>query len=210
MDTAQTDLLQWQVVAGAGAIEHGDLVSLSEKAFANLPTDPTTAAELVAQVCPLIDISKCGPDGSFLCTLAASSLSTLFAYPWKAPSNSARASRLQFQQSYRLTILALSRQSRVLLAATGSCAWRCNLYGKHSSMLQEPSIFTGSDVRVRDPDLQSTSFAVAFKGASWTDPDSIPLMVMQSLLGGWDKSSSSGRLLSSSTKYPSIWYNETY
>lgn len=45
--------------------------------------------------------------------------------------------------------------------------------------LQAPAVFTGSDVRIRDPDQPALQFAVAFKGASWTDPDSIPLMVMQ-------------------------------
>jgi processing peptidase subunit beta len=39
--------------------------------------------------------------------------------------------------------------------------------------------------------------AVAFKGASWTDPDSIPLMVMQTMIGGWDKNSSVGKHASS-------------
>lgn len=38
-------------------------------------------------------------------------------------------------------------------------------------------------MRIRDPDQPNMQFAVAFKGASWTDPDSIPLMVMQ--VGGW-------------------------
>jgi processing peptidase subunit beta len=31
---------------------------------------------------------------------------------------------------------------------------------------------------------------VAFKGASWTDPDAVALQVMQTLLGAWDKRSS--------------------
>jgi len=44
---------------------------------------------------------------------------------------------------------------------------------------QAPAYFTGSEVRIRDPDQATMQFAVAFKGASWTDPDSIPLMVMQ-------------------------------
>ena len=49
--------------------------------------------------------------------------------------------------------------------------------------LQEPSLYTGSYVHDRFPDATDVSFAVAFKGASWTDPDSIPLMVMQTMLG---------------------------
>lgn len=40
-------------------------------------------------------------------------------------------------------------------------------------------MFTGSEVRIKDPDMPTIEFAVAFKGASWTDPDSVPLMVMQ-------------------------------
>lgn len=48
---------------------------------------------------------------------------------------------------------------------------------------QEPSLFTGSYVHDRFPDATESSFAVAFRGASWTDPDSIPLMVMQTMLG---------------------------
>ena len=46
----------------------------------------------------------------------------------------------------------------------------------------------GSDVRIRDDDMQTASFCVAFKGASWNSPDAVPLMVMQAMLGSWDKS----------------------
>lgn len=58
---------------------------------------------------------------------------------------------------------------------------------------QEPSLFTGSCVHDRLPDTSECSFAVAFQGASWSDPDSIPLMVMQTMVGGWDRNVSSGR-----------------
>jgi processing peptidase subunit beta len=51
----------------------------------------------------------------------------------------------------------------------------------------DPAHFTGSDVRIRDDDMPNTSFCVAFKGASWTSPDAVPLMVMQAMLGSWDK-----------------------
>jgi hypothetical protein len=36
-----------QVVAGAGAIDHTHLVDLAGKSFASLPTNPTTADDLV-------------------------------------------------------------------------------------------------------------------------------------------------------------------
>lgn len=94
-----------QVVAAAGAVEHEELVNLASKQFANLPTDSTTAEELVAA---------------------------------------------------------------------------------------EPAIFTGSDVRLRDPESKDINLAIAFKGAAWSDPDSVPLMVIQTLLGGWNKGLGTG------------------
>lgn len=45
----------------------------------------------------------------------------------------------------------------------------------------------------REPEAETVNFAVAFKGASWTDPDAIPLMVMQTLIGGWNKDSLNGK-----------------
>jgi processing peptidase subunit beta len=59
--------------------------------------------------------------------------------------------------------------------------------------LQEPALYTGSSVLDRQPDTAQCCLAVAFKGAAWTDPDSIPLMVMQTLLGGWDRNNTSGK-----------------
>lgn len=51
----------------------------------------------------------------------------------------------------------------------------------------------GIQVRIINDDIPLAQFAVAFSGASWTDPDSIPLMVMQALLGSWNKNSSGGK-----------------
>ena len=56
----------------------------------------------------------------------------------------------------------------------------------------DPAHFTGSDVRIRDDDMPTVSFCVAFKGASWKSPDAVPLMVMQAMLGAWDKSAAAG------------------
>ena len=55
-----------------------------------------------------------------------------------------------------------------------------------------PSFFTGSDVRIRDPDHPTVNLAVAYKGAASADPDSVPLMVTQTLLGAWNKNSGVG------------------
>ena len=44
-----------------------------------------------------------------------------------------------------------------------------------------------------DDDIPLAQFAVAFEGAAWTDPDSIALMVMQAMLGSWNKSTGGGK-----------------
>ncbi|KAG5527622.1 hypothetical protein RHGRI_028519 [Rhododendron griersonianum] len=62
---------------------------------------------------------------------------------------------------------------------------------------KEPAIFTGSEVRIVDDDMPLAQFAVAFNGASWTDPDSIALMVMQSMLGSWNKNAGGGKHMGS-------------
>ncbi|KAJ6290396.1 hypothetical protein OIU78_026178 [Salix suchowensis] len=58
---------------------------------------------------------------------------------------------------------------------------------------KDPAYFTGSEVRIIDDDVPLAQFAVAFQGASWTDPDPIALMVMQALLGSWNKSAGGGK-----------------
>uniref|UniRef100_A0A0D6R720 mitochondrial processing peptidase n=1 Tax=Araucaria cunninghamii TaxID=56994 RepID=A0A0D6R720_ARACU len=62
---------------------------------------------------------------------------------------------------------------------------------------KEPAIFTGSEVRMIDADIPLAQFAIAFNGASWTDPDSIALMVMQTMLGSWNKSVGGGKHMGS-------------
>ncbi|XP_073151151.1 probable mitochondrial-processing peptidase subunit beta, mitochondrial [Henckelia pumila] len=62
---------------------------------------------------------------------------------------------------------------------------------------KEPAIFTGSEIRMIDDDIPLAQFAVAFEGASWTDPDSIALMVMQSMLGSWNKNAGGGKHMGS-------------
>ncbi|KAL2897385.1 putative mitochondrial-processing peptidase subunit beta mitochondrial [Bienertia sinuspersici] len=62
---------------------------------------------------------------------------------------------------------------------------------------KEPATFTGSEVRMIDDDLPLAQFAIAFNGASYTDPDSIALMVMQSMLGSWNKNAGGGKHMGS-------------
>ncbi|XP_022750715.1 probable mitochondrial-processing peptidase subunit beta, mitochondrial isoform X2 [Durio zibethinus] len=62
---------------------------------------------------------------------------------------------------------------------------------------KEPATFTGSEVRMINDDAPLAQFAVAFEGASWTDPDSIALMVMQAMLGSWSKNIGGGKHMGS-------------
>ncbi|TYI54546.1 hypothetical protein E1A91_D11G082400v1 [Gossypium mustelinum] len=64
-------------------------------------------------------------------------------------------------------------------------------------VVKEPATFTGSEVRMINDDIPLAQFAVAFEGASWTDPDSIALMVMQAMLGSWSKNAGGGKHMGS-------------
>lgn len=55
----------------------------------------------------------------------------------------------------------------------------------------KPCRFTGSEVKVRDDDIKLAHIAMAVEGTSWSDADTIPLMVASTLLGSWDRSMAS-------------------
>ena len=40
---------------------------------------------------------------------------------------------------------------------------------------------------VRDDDMPVAHLALAVEGASWTDPDNIPLMIASTIMGSWDR-----------------------
>ncbi|XP_003489837.1 mitochondrial-processing peptidase subunit beta [Bombus impatiens] len=58
--------------------------------------------------------------------------------------------------------------------------------------LLEPCRYTGSEIRVRDDSIPLAHVAIAVEGAGWTDPDNIPLMVANTLMGAWDRSQGGG------------------
>jgi processing peptidase subunit beta len=58
--------------------------------------------------------------------------------------------------------------------------------------VMEPARFTGSDIRVRFDDMPQAHIALAFPTGGWSDPDTFPLLLIQTLLGSWDKASSGG------------------
>jgi len=52
--------------------------------------------------------------------------------------------------------------------------------------------YTGSDVRVRDDSMPLAHVAFAVEGCGWSNPDNIPLMVANTLIGSWDRSMGGG------------------
>merc|ERR1712027_75828 len=57
--------------------------------------------------------------------------------------------------------------------------------------------YTGSDIRARDDSMPLAHIALAVEGCGWTNPDNIPLMVANTLIGSWDRSMGGGANLAS-------------
>ncbi|KAK0154425.1 Mitochondrial-processing peptidase subunit beta [Merluccius polli] len=57
--------------------------------------------------------------------------------------------------------------------------------------------FTGSEIRVRDDKMPLAHVAIAMEAVGWAHPDTIPLMVANTLIGNWDRSFGGGVNLSS-------------
>lgn len=60
-----------------------------------------------------------------------------------------------------------------------------------------PCAFTGGEVRVTDDEMPLAHVALAVEGAGWSNPDNIPLMVANTLIGTWDRSIGGGPNMSS-------------
>ncbi|PWN47590.1 putative MAS1-mitochondrial processing peptidase beta chain precursor [Violaceomyces palustris] len=61
----------------------------------------------------------------------------------------------------------------------------------------EKTKFVGSEVRIRDDTSPTINLAIAVEGVSWSSPDYFPMLVLQSIMGNWDRSLGSSPLLSS-------------
>lgn len=57
--------------------------------------------------------------------------------------------------------------------------------------------FVGSEVRIRDDEIPCAHIAIAVEGVGWSSPDYFPMLVMQSIMGNWDRSLGAAPLLSS-------------
>eukprot|EP00542_Grammatophora_oceanica_P015280 CAMPEP_0194045890 /NCGR_PEP_ID=MMETSP0009_2-20130614/18723_1 /TAXON_ID=210454 /ORGANISM="Grammatophora oceanica, Strain CCMP 410" /LENGTH=476 /DNA_ID=CAMNT_0038690927 /DNA_START=33 /DNA_END=1463 /DNA_ORIENTATION=+ len=94
---------------------------------------------------------------------------------------------------------------RMVIAGAGAVdhAELCDLASKHFGNLPkadagsvavapEPAVFTGSDIRIRFDNEKQAHVAIAFEGASWTSEYAFPLMLLQTMLGQYDRASGVG------------------
>lgn len=79
----------------------------------------------------------------------------------------------------------------------------CDLAGKHFGSIpsassspavpMEPAVFTGSEYLVKFNSDEMAHFAIAYKAASWTSEYAFPLMLMQVMLGSYDRATGLGK-----------------
>lgn len=56
----------------------------------------------------------------------------------------------------------------------------------------EPAYLVGSDVRIRNDDMPVAHFAIAFESCGWSHPDAVAFVVLQALMGTYDRASNTG------------------
>ncbi|KAK9675996.1 hypothetical protein RND81_11G046700 [Saponaria officinalis] len=98
--------------------------------------------------------------------------------------------------AHRMVISAsggVKHEELVELVKSGFTKLSANPATTPQLVASDPVNFTGSEVRIIDDDLPIARFAVAFEGASIKDPDSIALMVLQTMLGSWSKTDGGGK-----------------
>lgn len=61
---------------------------------------------------------------------------------------------------------------------------------------EKPAYLVGSDVRIRNDDMPVAHFALAFESCGWAHPDAVSFMVLQSMMGSYDRNSTTGALSS--------------
>jgi len=99
---------------------------------------------------------------------------------------------------------------RMVIAGSGAIDHEelCDLAGEHFGGLptapkgsmevaMDPAVFTGSDIRVKFDSDDTAHIALAFEGASWTSEYAFPLMLLQTMLGSYDRASGLGKNVAS-------------
>ena len=61
----------------------------------------------------------------------------------------------------------------------------------------EPALWNGAEVRIPDVDYHNAHVVIAVEGVSWQSPDYFASLILQSIVGSWDRSLASGANLSS-------------
>lgn len=56
----------------------------------------------------------------------------------------------------------------------------------------EPAYLVGSDVRIRNDDMPVAHMAIAFESCGWAHPDSVAFVVLQALMGSYERTSQTG------------------
>ncbi|KAG8577150.1 hypothetical protein GDO81_010081 [Engystomops pustulosus] len=72
-----------------------------------------------------------------------------------------------------------------------------NLLPTYEGETLPPCSFTGSEIRVQDDKMPLAHIAISVEAVGWSHPDTIPLMVANTLIGNWDRSLGGGVNLSS-------------
>lgn len=67
----------------------------------------------------------------------------------------------------------------------------------NTTVPDDRAIFRGADIRTRDDTMPLAHVALSVEGAEWTSPYAFPLMVMQTMLGSWDRTVGAGGNMSS-------------
>lgn len=65
-------------------------------------------------------------------------------------------------------------------------------HGADGADFLEPCLFTGSESRLGDETMPLVHAALAVEGCGWSNPESIPLLIANILIGNWDRSHGSG------------------
>ena len=67
----------------------------------------------------------------------------------------------------------------------------------HANIREVQTEFTGSEIKIRNDDHPTTQVAIGVEGVGWTHPDHFTMLLIQVLLGSWDKTIGGGANLSS-------------
>uniref|UniRef100_A0A8C9Y5Z3 Mitochondrial-processing peptidase subunit beta n=1 Tax=Sander lucioperca TaxID=283035 RepID=A0A8C9Y5Z3_SANLU len=86
---------------------------------------------------------------------------------------------------------------RIVLAAAGVECQTCVLTDPRCTIQPVDVLFPSFQIRVRDDKMPLAHIAVAVEAVGWPHPDTVPLMVANTLIGNWDRSFGGGVNLSS-------------